>query len=450
MRSTVEGLTGKGRTPIGNSLLAVPDDLGPAEGRRTVDPRLRRRRQLRPAGPVRGRARGLQAGHRPLDLGRRPAGQRARPAPAASASPRPAAGPTSTSTTPTSSRTSSRRALARVPQLRAGRDEGHGRAREPAGRGAAGRALPGRDPRRASTRWYAVDVPRGKSLLASVTAIPSLRGPRAERAADRAAESRPRARRRRLARCSTAPRRASGRVRAQSLLDAGLRRRGGAATGPLHVQRRDRGRARRPTPCRSRSACSCCARRDARADARGRVSSARPHAHPDACAHDRAAIPAAPRPRRTGVDVPVDRPGSAIGGHRGRADRRAGAHPEAPGMSLRAALAAALVAAAAGRRPGGCAGAGAGGRRGSFTDRADPRAGHYRDTVLPEEYLYYGVRRRGGAAPAGHAERRPYRGRSSRTSASRRQRQPARARPRAALRQRRARKHERPGQRPPT
>jgi Ca-activated chloride channel family protein len=36
MRSTVEGLNGKGRTPIGNSLLAVPDDLGPSEGRRTV------------------------------------------------------------------------------------------------------------------------------------------------------------------------------------------------------------------------------------------------------------------------------------------------------------------------------------------------------------------------------------------------------------------------------
>ena len=36
MRSTVQALNGKGRTPIGNSLLAVPDDLGPSEGRRTV------------------------------------------------------------------------------------------------------------------------------------------------------------------------------------------------------------------------------------------------------------------------------------------------------------------------------------------------------------------------------------------------------------------------------
>ena len=34
MRSTVQALEGKGRTPIGNSLLAVPDDLGSAEGRR--------------------------------------------------------------------------------------------------------------------------------------------------------------------------------------------------------------------------------------------------------------------------------------------------------------------------------------------------------------------------------------------------------------------------------
>jgi Ca-activated chloride channel family protein len=36
LRSTVDGLQGKGRTPIGNSLLAVPDDLGDAEGRRSV------------------------------------------------------------------------------------------------------------------------------------------------------------------------------------------------------------------------------------------------------------------------------------------------------------------------------------------------------------------------------------------------------------------------------
>src|SRR3954451_23100743 len=36
LRSTVNGLTGTGRTPIGDSLLAVPDDLGTAEGRRSV------------------------------------------------------------------------------------------------------------------------------------------------------------------------------------------------------------------------------------------------------------------------------------------------------------------------------------------------------------------------------------------------------------------------------
>jgi Ca-activated chloride channel family protein len=36
LRSTVDALDGKGRTPIGRSLLAVPDDLGPAEGRRSV------------------------------------------------------------------------------------------------------------------------------------------------------------------------------------------------------------------------------------------------------------------------------------------------------------------------------------------------------------------------------------------------------------------------------
>jgi Ca-activated chloride channel family protein len=36
LRGTVNRLTGKGRTPIGASLLAVPDDLGAAEGRRSV------------------------------------------------------------------------------------------------------------------------------------------------------------------------------------------------------------------------------------------------------------------------------------------------------------------------------------------------------------------------------------------------------------------------------
>jgi Ca-activated chloride channel family protein len=36
LTGAVNGLTGKGRTPIGNSLLAVPDDLGSAAGRRSV------------------------------------------------------------------------------------------------------------------------------------------------------------------------------------------------------------------------------------------------------------------------------------------------------------------------------------------------------------------------------------------------------------------------------
>jgi Ca-activated chloride channel family protein len=36
LRGTVSALTGKGRTPIGSSLLAVPGDLGPSEGRRSV------------------------------------------------------------------------------------------------------------------------------------------------------------------------------------------------------------------------------------------------------------------------------------------------------------------------------------------------------------------------------------------------------------------------------
>ena len=97
MRGAVNGLVGKGRTPIGNSLLAVPDDLGPAEGRRSVILVSDGGDNCAPPDPCEAAARGLPAGRRPVDLGRRPAGQRARPAPAASASPRPAAGPTSTS-----------------------------------------------------------------------------------------------------------------------------------------------------------------------------------------------------------------------------------------------------------------------------------------------------------------------------------------------------------------
>ena len=43
---------------------------------------------------------------------------------------------------------------------------------------------------------------------------------------------------------------------------------------------------------------------------------------------------------------------------------------------------------------------------GSFTTAPILEPGSYRDTVLPEEYLYYGVRVGGRAAPAGDAERR--------------------------------------------
>ena len=55
-RAEVEALEGKGRTPIGRSLLKAPDDLGPVR-RPHGDPDLRRRRQLRAAAAVRGRAR---------------------------------------------------------------------------------------------------------------------------------------------------------------------------------------------------------------------------------------------------------------------------------------------------------------------------------------------------------------------------------------------------------
>ncbi len=75
LRSTVNGLAGKGRTPIGRSLLAVPDDLGTAGGPAQRRPGHRRRRQLRAARSLQGGRGGGQARRRDVDLGRRLPGQ---------------------------------------------------------------------------------------------------------------------------------------------------------------------------------------------------------------------------------------------------------------------------------------------------------------------------------------------------------------------------------------
>ena len=186
MRSTVQALEGKGRTPIGNSLLAVPDDLGSAEGRRTVILVSDGGDNCAPPDPVQGRRAGRQPGHRSLDLGRRAAGQRPRPAPARV------------------HRQGGRRVLRRragCGQARRTSWRPRWRARsasyEPAGTKVTGGAAsqqaaalgaglfqdaiaPGQE------RWYAVDVPEGKRLFAAVTAIPAVDAERLGGVPDRA------------------------------------------------------------------------------------------------------------------------------------------------------------------------------------------------------------------------------------------------------------------------
>ena len=109
------------------------------------------------------------------------------------------------------------------------------------------------------TRWYAVDVPEGRRLLTSVSAIPSYEDVRPERAADRA----PGPRRPRiegdaevlLGRAAGD----SGRVRAQSLSMPEFAGTGGLPRGATRSASRSR-TGSTPTRCRSSSASSCCSR----------------------------------------------------------------------------------------------------------------------------------------------------------------------------------------------
>ena len=218
MRSPSRRLTGKGRTPIGNSLLAVPDDLGRSEGRRTRDARLRRRRQLRAAGPVRGRA---QVSEQGMDLSISVVGlqvnERVRRQLECIAK---AGGGTYVGVQDADELADelAAAALAGVPQLRAGRDEGHGRAGER--QAAVIQAGLFQDAiRPGETRWYAVDVPEGRASAASVSAIPSFEDAGQSALRTELLDTNLAARGGRLARsCYGAAAGEGGRVRAQSLL----------------------------------------------------------------------------------------------------------------------------------------------------------------------------------------------------------------------------------------
>ena len=136
------------------------------------DPGLRRRRQLRAAGPVRGGAGGGQAGPRPDDLGRRPAGQRARAPAAPVHRARRRRARTPTCRTRASSATSWRRCW-RAPTAPTSRRGPRSRARPTEGGGPSLSAGLFQDTITVGEqRWYTLEVPKGRRVLASVTAIP--------------------------------------------------------------------------------------------------------------------------------------------------------------------------------------------------------------------------------------------------------------------------------------
>ena len=173
VRAAVQALTGKGRTPIGRSLLATPGDFAGDDRAPPGDPRLRRPRQLLAAVAVRGRAARVAARRGAHDLGRRLRARRRARGARCSASRARAAAPTSTRTTPTRCARELLAAFARA-----------FRSYEPAGTPVEGGARPGRRaaarrgavPRGAArpgdVRDYTVSVGPGQRLLVSVTSIP--------------------------------------------------------------------------------------------------------------------------------------------------------------------------------------------------------------------------------------------------------------------------------------
>ena len=178
LRSTVNALEGKGRTPIGSSLLAVPGRPRHRGGAAQRGPGHRRRRQLRAAGPVQGGARRSPS-----------AASRCRSRSSASRSTSACAGSCAASReagggsyVDVARRRQARRrargaALARVPLLRADRDRGRGRRSSRAGDRARRRAVFQTIPLqgRRATRWFAIDVPAGRRAFVSLDGDPAAR-----------------------------------------------------------------------------------------------------------------------------------------------------------------------------------------------------------------------------------------------------------------------------------
>ena len=190
LRGTVNALEGKGRTPIGNSLLAVPDDLGSAEGRRSVVLVTDGGDNCAPPDPCKAAE---QVAKRGVDLSISVVGFQVNDRVRAQlrASPRPAAGPTSTSTTRTSSATSCWR-CSRARSAPTSRPGPRSRAGRRASRrwGSAAGCSSTCCPRTSSERWYAVDVPEGGRAVISATAIPPRTSQRARRLPDEAVRAR--------------------------------------------------------------------------------------------------------------------------------------------------------------------------------------------------------------------------------------------------------------------
>ena len=393
MRSRVQALTGKGRTPIGNSLLAVPDEPRPAEGRGgSGDPGLRRRRQLCPAGArARPPARSL---NRASTSRSRSSACRSTSASGASwsASPRRAAAPTSASTTPTSSQTSwPRRSTRALRSYETAGTKVTGGSGARAGGGAADRALPGRPPAPGRDALVLGRRARGPaSAHSSVSAIPSYddvgqSALRTELQGARRYAHRGRCRGSSYGRGAgdIGPRARPVRCRCRS-----SRARAGCRRGATRSASRSR-TGSTPTRCRSSSASSCSPSRARRPGSRARpVSSGGRRRHPTPSP---VATPSAGDSSEPAEGVRPAR-GRHRGGRRARARpvRRAGADPQAGGMRL---VVAGLVAALVGRRPCGRPGRRAGRRRRIVHDRAAARARHLpRHRAASKEYLNYGVR----------------------------------------------------------
>jgi Ca-activated chloride channel homolog len=173
MTSTVRGLQGKGRTPIGASLLATPDDLGSASGRRSVVLVSDGGDNCAPPDPCKAAE---QVAKRGVDLSISVVGLQVNERVRKQLECIARAGGGSYVDVQDAGKLGEElaAALARV-----------FRSYEPAGTKVAGAASEQATPpdlgpgqfldtlQPGDERWYAVDVPAGKRLFASVTAIPS-------------------------------------------------------------------------------------------------------------------------------------------------------------------------------------------------------------------------------------------------------------------------------------